>query len=440
MKKMKSALLCAFLAFSVLLLSSCSIMALSGSYNNGADYMTEGDVRKLIEGIEENITVNAGDNYNVNIDSNGNQNLLAASRGVLSAVSIRCDFDVVNVYPPSLFNPGASTSGTETSYGSGVIYKLNKTTGSAYIITNYHVVYLDSASTSDHISDDIKVYLYGQDQDQTKNDGSELEYAINAKYIGGSMDYDIAVLEVKNSDVLRESMAVAATFADSNEVAVLDTAIAIGNAEALGISATVGAVNVDSEYISMLSVDEKSAIALRVMRIDAAVNGGNSGGGLFNDKGEVIGIVNAKLADSAIDNIGYAIPSNVAKYIADNIIYYNDLDSNNDAVYRAMIGVSVDANNYGVKYDTETGKVIKVEDVVVATVSALSAADGKLNVGDRIKSVTVDGTDYEILRSFNVIDVMLTARKTSSVIFHVVRGGVDIDVTIDMSNIQLTKA
>ena len=413
------------------LLTSCLWISpgnLTGNASDNNDYATKEEVRDLVEGIEENVTVNGGDNYNVEINSNGNQNLLAASKGLLSAVSVHCKFKVTTVSTPMF---GQSTSKTETipTAGSGVIYQLDKNTGSAYIITNYHVVYYKGANTDNDISDDITVHLYGLEDEK---------YAINAEYIGGSMNYDIAVLEVKNSDVLRTSNAMAAEFADSNDVAILDTAIAIGNPEDFGLSATVGAVNVESENIVMTSVDGSAYISLRVIRTDAAVNGGNSGGGLFNDKGQIIGIVNAKMSDSSIDNIGYAIPSNVAKYVADNIIFYDKQDSKNDCVYRALIGITVGVEAAGTNYDIETGKITRYEKVRVEEVSAGGLSEGKLSVGDIIKSVSVDGVTYEVQRTFNVVDIMLTARKTSKVVINIERAGEAIAVEYDMSKASLS--
>ncbi len=143
--------------------------------------------------------------------------------------------------------------------------------------------------------------------------------------------------------------------------------------------------------------------------------------------------------DSSVDKISYAIPSNVAKYVADNVIYYDNQNSSNDSVYRALIGVNVDVKSAGVNYDTETGKILKYEEVIVSSVNEGSASQGKLIVGDVIKSVTIDGVDYQIIRTFNVIDVMLTARQNSKVVFHIEREGNAMDVEIDMSSITLTK-
>lgn len=425
---------------SLLCMSSCSLeeldAALAGSASasggsTGGDgkYMTEEEIKALIDKATEGLTVNGGDTIDINIESSSDRNILAASKGLLSAVSITSNFKITNTYF-SYLQGYYTTIEDASSAGSGVIYKLDKDRGDAYIITNFHVVYNSKANTQNHVSDDIRVYLYGQEYDR---------YSIDAEYIGGSSQYDIAVLKVSGSAVLKRSIARAADFADSKTVAVLDTAIAIGNPEAGGISATVGAVNVDSETINITNLEGTGITALRVMRIDVAVNGGNSGGGLFNDKGEVIGIVNAKMSASSVDNIGYAIPSNVAKNVADNIIYYDSVNPTNDSVKRAIIGVTPTVGEAYAVYDSESGRVHKMERVAVADVLAGSAADGKLQKGDILNSITIDGVTYEITRTFDVFDAMLTVRVTesfaSTVSFNVTRGEQPLDVVIDVSTI-----
>jgi serine protease Do len=291
------------------------------------------------------------------------------------------------------------------------------------------VVYNADADTAatDGISEDIKLYLYGQEY---------ADYAISAEYVGGSMNYDIAVLRVTGSEVLMQSNAMAATFSDSNNISILETAIAIGNPEASGISATVGSVNVDSEYLTMSAISGNGNTTLRVMRIDAAVNRGNSGGGLFNDKGELIGIVNAKMSSSNVDNIGYAIPSNVAKNVADNIIYYDGIDKSNDSVFRIMIGINVGIVEAYTEYDTDTGKIYKRERVNVSDVVSGSAVKDVLKRGDVIEAIIIDGERHEVIRTFNVVDAMLNARSDSSVVFEIVRDGEKMTVSIDVSKIQ----
>lgn len=354
-------------------------------------------------GGENTINVQGGPNYDINITSNSNVNMLAASKALLSSVSIT----------------------TSTSAGSGVIYKLDKEKGDAYIITNYHVVYDNNS-----INSEIYAYLYGMEA---------TEYAIPASYVGGSMNYDIAVLKISGSTILMQSNVAAVTVANSNDVAILDTAIAIGNPEGKGISATVGCVNVDSENISVgfQVYNRVQYITLRVMRTDAAVNSGNSGGGLFNDKGELIGIVNAKDANTSTDNIGYAIPSNVAKAIAENILYYCD-GATKLNVYRCMLGVEVGIKSLYTEYDTETGKIHKKETVMLTKVETNGAANGILKAGDVINSITIDGIKHEVSRTYHIIDSMLYARVGSTVVINVTRDSVEKNITIQIVESMLT--
>ncbi len=391
----------------LLLLNSCMLLDTSGSGVPSAD-QTE---TEKSGGDTYNIT--AGDNYNVNISSNAQLNVLAASKSVLSVVSIVCEFDR-----------------RSPQQGAGVIYQLDKEKGNAYIITNYHVVYNAYSSQDNRISNSISLYLYGQEA---------TKYAIPATYIGGSMNYDLAVLKVENSSVLMQSSAAAAAVADSDEVSILETAIAVGNPEGIGLSATVGCVNVDSEYIEIsmiLKNGYSKYFELRCIRIDAAVNGGNSGGGLFNDKGELIGIVNAKLAEDNVDNIGYAIPSNVAVAVAENIIDYCD-GTAYESVRRCIIGVKVGATASGVNYDTETGKIRKWEKVVITEVTSGGAADGILFAGDVVNSITIDGIKHDVTRRHHVIDSMLNARVGSSVSINITRDGTARDVIIEIKNTML---
>lgn len=420
--KTKTKLLSLFLALTLLLslpvLTSCDL-----SGNKTAELE-----ETLKSYVDEKVNASSDvNNYDINITSDSTVSLLAASKGLLSTVSVYCNFVIKRSYG---WGPNASTYEQQTqSAGSGVIYRLDKKNGDAYIITNYHVVYNSQASTKNHISDEINLYLYGKESSA---------YAIPATYVGGSMLYDIAVLKVENSDVLRASNARAADFEDSNEVSVLDTAIVIGNPEAKGISATVGHVNVQSEYIQMTAADDTTPIEMRVMRIDAAVNSGNSGGGLFNDKGELIGIVNAKMSSSSIDNIGYAIPSNIAKYVADNILYYCD-GKENESVYRCLLGITVAAASSDTVYDTGTGKVHIVESVAVKEVGSTSPALNVLKAGDVIRSITIGEKTYEVTRIFHIVDIMLNARVGDTVTIAVVRDGTEQSVSLTIKESSLTK-
>ena len=126
------------------------------------------------------------------------------------------------------------------------------------------------------------------------------------------MNYDVAVLRIDKSDIVKtaaeKGTLCAVSFGDSDNVAVGQTAIAIGNPEAEGISVSSGIISVTSEDITMTAVDESSTVTMRVIRTDTAINSGNSGGGLFDTQGKLIGIVNAKMKTEKAENIAYAIP------------------------------------------------------------------------------------------------------------------------------------
>ena len=347
----------------------------------------------------------------------------AANKGLRSAVSIYTHFQKTVSYGGFFGRPGSSSTYDYYSAGSGVIYKLDKSSGSAYIITNYHVVYDVNSNTSNKISNDINVYLYGMEENK---------YAISAEYIGGSMTYDIAVLRVKNNDILKNADIEEPEITDSDDITVGQYAIAVGNPEALGLSATFGIVSVNSEYITMTAPDNATSVTLRVVRIDTAVNGGNSGGGLYNSNGQLIGIVNAKIVNEEVENISYAIPSNVAVSIADNIIYYCDGNSN-ESVQRAIIGISVGTSYSKAVLDTETGLMRIVETVTVSGISDNSLASGVFEQNDIIRSVTLNGTTKEVTRKHMVIDIMLKARVGDTVQFTVIRNGSEKNISITVT-------
>lgn len=331
------------------------------------------------------------------------------SKAVLSCVSI------VSTFTKSIWTGlGSSRQEEYSAAGSGVIYKLDKANGNAYIITNYHVVYDSASNTTNKIASKINVYIYGKEYE---------EAGIYASYVGGSMNYDIAVLRIQNSQILKNSDARAVDTFNSNDVVIGETAIAIGNPEATGISVTSGVVSVDSENITMLGADDKTQITFRVMRVDTAINGGNSGGGLFNAYGELIGIVNAKIVDSEVENIGYAIPSNIATYVADNIIFYCD-GRNVTHPKKCMLGITIQRIASDAFYDESTGLTKIVEQIQISKIESSSVVKDVLQVGDVLKSITIGGKKYDITRSFIVVDIMLTARVNDDITIEFERNGV----------------
>ena len=312
------------------------------------------------------------------------------------------------------------------SAGSGVIYKLDKSTGDAYIITNYHVIYNETYG----VSKDISIYLYGMELSG---------YKVAATFVGGSINYDIAVLKVNGSEVLKNSYAREAVFGNSDNVRVFDTVYAVGNPEGIGLSANRGIVSVESEHLDIEGADG-SAISLRVMRIDAAVNAGNSGGGLYDTEGRLVGIVSAKLVGANVDNVGYAIPSTLVKNLTDNIIYHCN-GSSMTKLNRALMGITISAYVTGVVVDPETGFVSRAELVEVVDVSSGSLADGKVKIGDIVTAITVDGVTVNVTRMHHVTDHMITARVGSSVTLAIKRGeeNITVNFTITADRITLEK-
>ena len=179
-----------------------------------------------------------------------------------------------------------------------------------------------------------------------------------------------------------------------------------------------------AEYIVMEAFDNSGEVSFRVIRTDTAVNPGNSGGGLFNSAGELIGIINAKPKLSSIVGVGYAIPSNVVRAIADNIIDYcygKDCKS----VMRGLLGITVTTTALNTKYDPETGLFSKCEEVSVYEVSDGGIAKGILEQGDVIKAITIGNKTVTVTRQYHLIDAMLDVRVGDKVSLTIIRNGVE---------------
>lgn len=356
-----------------------------------------------------------------------NESKEAITKGLKSTVSIFSHFTKTERTTPIIGLPEVKEI-EYTNAGSGIIYLLDQETGTAYIITNHHVVYDADSDTTNKISENIDIYLYGLELS---------DYQIKGTFIGGSETHDVAVIKVENSLILQNSIAEAVVFTDSELVEAGDIAIAIGNAEARGISVTKGIVSVASENINM-NTNDLGIVSFRVIRIDTAVNKGNSGGGLFNSKGEIIGVVNAKMISESIDSIGYALPFNTVYNIADNIIYYCD-NKNQEKPLKVLIGVTMKINDRLVSYDEATDK-ISIKDIIkVEDINPGSPASEHFVKGDEIISVIIDGKLYEISRLHQLSDLLFKIKKNDSIVFTVLREGnlIDLEITFEPENFNL---
>ena len=224
-----------------------------------------------------------------------------------------------------------------SSLGSGFIIKENGT-----VITNNHVI---------AGADDILVKVNSK------------EY--KAKVIGADPYMDIAVLKMETNDKFSP-----VGFGDSDKARVGDWVVAIGNPFGLGGTVTSGIVSARNRDIGMTRYDD-------FIQTDASINQGNSGGPLFNLKGEVVGINTAIIAPgrSGSIGIGFAIPSNAASKVIDQLVNYGE-------TRRGWLGVRIQDVT---KEIAEAVELEKSEGALVASVGEKSPADkAGIKAGDII--------------------------------------------------------
>ena len=342
----------------------------------------------------------------------------AADRAVMSAVSIYAGF---TAYKYNLRGDITGTSEFE-QIGSGVIVHLDEERGDGYVVTNFHIIY--SANDIDGYADSVKLYVYGRE-------GIE-KLAVNAEIVGAASEYDIAVLKVTNSEIFRTSNLIAAEFEDSNFIGAGDSIFTVGNPQAednFGLSLTAGVISVDSENIKMTSPkNNRSQVEYRVIRIDAAINGGNSGGALFDMNGKVVGIINSRIVSSSVENIAYAIPSAIAKRVYDNIL--ENCDGTTKTIKRCLIGVTFVISNSYAYYDPILNDTRIKQEIKVESVNALGSAAGLLQKGDIIESFEYRGETVPVERDFYLTDSTISFRKGETVTVNVIRGGARVSVPV----------
>lgn len=301
------------------------------------------------------------------------------------------------------------------SSGSGVIF--HEDDAYAYIVTNFHVVYENESQSK--ISDEIEVFLYGM---------YYTGFEIRAEYIGGSVSNDIAVIRIPKNERYLSSAAAPAAIADSLQIKTGQTAIAIGNADGEGFGVTSGIISVESEYIDVVASDESAMLELRVMRIDTPVNPGNSGGGLFNADGELIGIVSAKHLGSKIDDIGYAIPTNIALSVARRLLSGGTLT-------KVVFGIEMQITDVATVFDEAAQTLTVNRTITVMNIVSGSAAEGYLRAGDVLQAFTYGGVTVPIKELHTMGDYIFEFRQNDEITFTVLRDGVVQQVTMPMTNV-----
>ena len=289
----------------------------------------------------------------VNYQSNSNNNL----ESILGGNSRKSESD-------------SSDSGElkPASSGSGVIYK--KSGNTAYIVTNNHVV---------NGAKKLSVIL---------SDGT----SVNAELVGTDVWTDLAVLKISGDNVTTTM-----DFADSDKIAVGETAFAIGSPLDVNLSNTVtkGIVSAVNRQIPMdVDGDGKNDWNQTVIQTDAAINPGNSGGALINNEGKLIGINESKIAKAtanvSAEGIGFGIPSNEVKLITEQL-------EQSGKVIRPALGVQLvsvntvdrDTLKSQLNFEGKQGVVVRyVENGTPASQAGIEKYDiiTKLN-GENVKDV-----------------------------------------------------
>ena len=261
------------------------------------------------------------------------------------------------------------------SAGSGVIigsYKADGKPAGYYVVTNAHVVEVQNGVIANKIT-------------ITTSDGTE--YPVT-RVRGSDSDGDIAVLMIDTTDTLT-----GVNFGNSDNLVLGQEVIAIGNPLGeFGGSCTNGIISaLDRE----VEIDGQK---FKVLQTNAAINQGNSGGGLFNMKGQLIGIINAKSMGDGIEGIGFAIPSNNAKDIVEYLILgpflgitvVDAVDAfSNPYVYVHLLEKGYNDNNLQVQ-----DIILSMNGVDITTVSQIKDIMKASKPGDTIDAVVKRGNEF----------------------------------------------
>lgn len=336
-----------------------------------------------INKVEQKTESSVDSNKSEIVTNNGTKYEITQVENPVVAIADVAGKSVVGVTVRSVSNTVFGGTSTSDSEGSGIIY-----TADGYIVTNYHVI--EDAISNQSIS---KVYVTLPNSDEE----------IEASIIGADSVTDIAVIKIQ-----KEGLS-AATFDDSNNLKVGELVVAIGNplGRELAGSITVG-------YVSALNRTLTSnGRTYKLLQTDAAINPGNSGGALVSSSGKVIGINTVKIGATDVEGIGFAIPSNIAKPIVDELIKNGkivrpyigisgiSLDDNMakrynlvKGVYVAKIESSSAAYNAGIKVGDV---IVKIDDKEITTIEELNEIKNSKSVGDAVKiTVYRDGKNTEI--------------------------------------------
>lgn len=350
------------IALAVTMVFSCGLGFGGGYFANKVNTSTSGS-------LNITKTSNSGTTTTASSTSKANSTSEIVKKTADSVVEISTESVVTGSFAQQYVQQGA---------GSGVIISQD-----GYILTNNHVI---------NGANSVKVRL---------RDGTEYDATI----IGSDSDNDIALLKVSATGLSP------ATFGDSNSLAVGDYVVAIGNPLGeLGGTVTDGIISALARKVTIEDTQ------MTLLQTNAQVNPGNSGGGLFNANGELVGIVNAKQSATEVEGIAFAIPiNNVLDILSDLKEYgyvtgkvdlgidFTDITSDETAFYYGVnqtgcYVLSVDSGSNAEKAGVTRGDLVtKVNDTDVSSSSDITTALEKAEVGDTVTfTVSRRGTSKTI--------------------------------------------
>ncbi len=272
--------------------------------------------------------------------------------------------------------------------GSGVIIKED-----GYIATNYHVV---------QGANKVEVTLHNGD-------------SYVAQIIGSDPSNDIAVIKIDAKGLTT------ATIGDSSTVDVGDLAVAIGNPLGqLGGTATTGIISALDRTLDV------EGTTLTLMQTDAAINGGNSGGGLFNSKGELIGIVESKASAVGVEGLAFALPINTVAPIINDFIENGGNTQVADGIPAVGVVISDVSEENAQYYGLESAGVY------IAQVTGENAMKAGFQEGDRI--VSFNGS--QISNSSEFITLVRKCKVGDTVTVVVSRSGQQIEIKTVLEELQ----
>ncbi|WP_195410776.1 trypsin-like peptidase domain-containing protein [Ruminococcus sp. BSD2780120874_150323_B10] len=331
--------------------------------------------------LANKVNTSTSGSLNITKTSNSGTTTTASSTSTANSTSeiVKKTADsVVEISTESVVTGSFAQQYVQQGAGSGVIISQD-----GYILTNNHVI---------NGANSVKVRL----RDSTEYD---------ATIIGSDSDNDIALLKVSATGLSP------ATFGDSNSLAVGDYVVAIGNPLGeLGGTVTDGIISALARKVTIEDTQ------MTLLQTNAQVNPGNSGGGLFNANGELVGIVNAKQSATEVEGIAFAIPiNNVLDILSDLKEYgyvtgkvdlgidFTDITSDETAFYYGVnqtgcYVLSVDSGSNAEKAGVTRGDLVtKVNDTDVSTSEDITTALEKAEVGDTVTfTVSRRGTSKTI--------------------------------------------